>query len=278
MEKSSSKTPKTAKLKTFKLNRETACFVIFVMAWAALSMIASQFVVAYPMVLLLGDAVDQPLWTLVYYIINYTITLALILFIPPRLWQVLRRNHPQIAKKSTKAETTATKSSDVENPLTTTPSEVGFGAAPTFVDIGLAPVGYIVYMFFASVLTSIMSVFTWFNAEQSQDVGFSYFITTSDRIFAMLAIVFIAPIAEEIIMRGWLYGKLRSKLGVLASMILVSILFGAMHGQWNVAVSTFALSLVLCGLREVTGTIWSSILLHMLSNGIAFYLLYVVGL
>ena len=29
--------------------------------------------------------------------------------------------------------------------------------------------------------------------------------------FAMLAIVFIAPIVEEIIMRGWLYGKLRDK-------------------------------------------------------------------
>ena len=40
----------------------------------------------------------------------------------------------------------------------------------------------------------------------------------------------------------------------------------------------FALSIVLCGLREITGTIHAGILLHMLKNGIAFYLLFVMGM
>ena len=93
----------------------------------------------------------------------------------------------------------------------------------------------------------------------------------------MIALVFIAPIAEEIIMRGWLYGKLRSRLPLPLAIVLTSILFGFLHGQWNVGVGVFALSLVLCSLREITGTIWSGILLHILSNGIAFYLLYIGG-
>lgn len=91
----------------------------------------------------------------------------------------------------------------------------------------------------------------------------------------MLALVIIAPIAEEIIMRGWLYGKLRSRLKVPLAILLVSIVFAFLHGQWNVGVGVFVLSLVLCGLREITGTIWSGILLHIISNGIAFYLLYI---
>lgn len=76
-------------------------------------------------------------------------------------------------------------------------------------------------------------------------------------------------------MRGWLYGKLRSRLKVPLAILLVSIVFAFLHGQWNVGVGVFVLSLVLCGLREITGTIWSGILLHIISNGIAFYLLYI---
>ena len=91
----------------------------------------------------------------------------------------------------------------------------------------------------------------------------------------MIALVFIAPIAEEILMRGWLYGKLRTKLKAPLAILLVSLVFALLHGQWNVGVTVFSLSLVLCTLREITGTIWSGIILHMLSNGIAFYLLYV---
>ena len=101
-----------------------------------------------------------------------------------------------------------------------------------------------------------------------------------------MILVVVAPIAEELIFRGWLYGKLRlllsSKLSNNASMILsiilVSVLFGMVHMQWNVGVNVFALSVVLCGLREITGTIYAGILAHMLKNGIAFYLLYILGI
>ena len=90
---------------------------------------------------------------------------------------------------------------------------------------------------------------------------------------------------EEVIFRGWLYGKLRQKLsgktseitGIIISILLVSLLFGIVHMQWNVGVNVFALSVVLCVLREITGTIYSGILVHMLKNGIAFYFLYVAG-
>jgi len=57
--------------------------------------------------------------------------------------------------------------------------------------------------------------------------------------------------------------------------LVTSLVFAAVHGQWNVAIDTFALSLVLCALREVTGTIWAGILLHMFKNAIAFYVLFI---
>ena len=88
------------------------------------------------------------------------------------------------------------------------------------------------------------------------------------------------------VFRGFLYGKIRGrlneivsdKISMMISIFLVSLLFGIVHLQWNVGVNVFAMSIVLCGLREITGTIYSGILLHMLKNGIAFYLLFVLGI
>lgn len=155
-------------------------------------------------------------------------------------------------------------------------TELGLRGLPTWTDIGLAPVGFIVYFILAALLTAVFTIFPWFNLGETQDVGFNNLFSISDRLIAFFALVIVAPIAEEIIFRGFLYGKLRSRLNILPAMLIVSLAFGAMHGQWNVGVNVFALSLVLCTLREITGTTYSGILLHMLKNGLAFYMLYVI--
>jgi membrane protease YdiL (CAAX protease family) len=92
---------------------------------------------------------------------------------------------------------------------------------------------------------------------------------------AFVALVILAPVTEELIFRGFLYGKLRSRLNAIPAIILVSVLFGVLHGQWNVGVIVCIMSVFMCIARELTGTIYSGILMHMIRNGIAFYLLYV---
>lgn len=248
-----------------KINKKKIYYVIFVLAWAGLALTASQLIIAYPMAWVLGNKFTQPLWLLIYYVLSYTAALGLIIYLPPKLYR-------QISQHKTKL-----KSTELEKDFQTSANELGLQHLPTFVDIGLAPIGYIVYIFAANIITKIMTVFPWFQADQAQVTGFGYFVTTGDRVLAMLALVLVAPIAEEIIMRGWVYGKLRNKLKAPLAILLVSALFGLLHGQWNVGVSVFVLSVVLCSLREITGTIWSGTLLHIISNGIAFYILYVAG-
>lgn len=270
---------KTPRSKSSK--RQKVYYVIFVLAWAAFALIASQYLIAFPMSWLLGSAVTEPFWTLIYYILYNGLSLALVLFVPPKLLQLYRRNHPA-TNTAPDAPEPASSSAAPEDQATqlvsTSPRELGIMNWPTFVDIGLAPIAYTAYILVANIITNIFSAFPWFDAHQEQNVGFNgYFITTGDRVCAMLAIVFIAPIVEEIIMRGWVYGKLRSKLKIPLAIILTSALFAILHGQLNVGVTVFVLSCVLCGLREVTGTIWSGMLLHILSNGIAFYILYIAA-
>jgi len=119
------------------------------------------------------------------------------------------------------------------------------------------------------------NVLPGFNVNQVQDTGFDQLSARYEYILAFMTLVVIAPIAEEVLFRGYLYGKLKKFVPVWAAIVVTSVLFGFIHGAWNLAVDTFALSVVLCLLRESTGSIWSSILLHMAKNGIAFYILFI---
>ena len=264
--------PKVPKKRGWMLAIEISVILV----WVLVAIIASQLIVGYPMLWLVGEeAFDTPVVTTVYSALSYILALVLVIFVSPRLSAKVRTLSGGIDK-----------SKSDETPKPSTRKELGLSGWPTWTDIGLAPVGFIAQFVLAALLVGLFTLlFPWFDVEQTQDVGYSVLNSGVDRVVAFIALVVIAPIAEEIIFRGWLYGKLRQKLsgqmseiaGMVLSIFLVSLLFGIVHMQWNVGVNVFATSVVLCGMREITGTIYSGILVHMLKNGVAFYLLYIVG-
>lgn len=249
--------------------------VMWMLAWVGASVIASQLIVGWLMIMILGaDRFSQPVPTAVFSALSYILAMVIIIWLPskwPVSWSVKKNGKMKHGKKA---------------PKLVSREELGLRDLPTWTDIGLAPVGFVVYLLLAAGLTMLFSQFAWFDAGEAQDVGFSYSVVGFDRALAFMTLVVVAPIAEEIIFRGWLYDKLRTRLsaemsekaGVLLAAFLVSLLFGLVHGQWNVGVNVFAMSLVLCALREITGTIYAGILLHMIKNGVAFYLLFVTGI
>ena len=160
--------------------------------------------------------------------------------------------------------------------LTTSRAELGLGRLPSWLDIGLAPVGLIVYYITSAVLMLVVTqVVDGFDPTQVQNIGFDGLMGRSEYILAFVALVVLAPVAEEVLFRGYLYTRLRRLVPWWATALIVSALFGVAHGQWNVALDTFVLSLFLCGLREITGSVWPTILVHMMKNGLAYYLLFV---
>ena len=157
-----------------------------------------------------------------------------------------------------------------------TRNELGLNNLVTFSDIGLALTGFFGYLAFSAILTALFSVFPWFNLTENQPLLYSTLISPLNKVFAAIALVVFGPILEEVIYRGLIYGKLRKKHSLITSILVVSILFGFLHGQWNVGVDVFALSVVACLMRETTGTIYAGIILHMLKNAIAFGVLFIV--
>jgi membrane protease YdiL (CAAX protease family) len=157
----------------------------------------------------------------------------------------------------------------------TTRKELGLDSWMSWTDVLLAPVGFIAYIILSLILTAFASHLPFYNAEQVQDTGFAQLSYGYEYVLAFLTLVVIAPVAEEILFRGYLLGKLRKHVPIWAAILVTSALFGAIHLAWNVGVDVFALSIVLCLLRIRTGRLWPSILLHMIKNGLAFYFLFI---
>lgn len=132
------------------------------------------------------------------------------------------------------------------------------------------------YFILAMIMVGIASQLPWVDVQQTQDVGLDTLQPGKEILLAFLLLVVIGPVIEEVIFRGYLYGKIRAtRTPWWLATLITSIVFGAVHLQWNVAFDTFALSVVMCLTREVSGSIWPSILMHMMKNGMAFYFLFI---
>lgn len=158
----------------------------------------------------------------------------------------------------------------------TTKEDIGLTGLPSWFDLALAPAGFVVYLLLSSI--AMYAATQWvpgFNPDEAQEVGFTQLGRQYEFILAFMTLVVIAPVAEEVLFRGYLYGKLRKIIPVWLAIVATSVLFGLVHGRWNVAIDVFVLSVVMCSLREITSSIWAGIVLHMMKNGLAFYLLFI---
>lgn len=154
--------------------------------------------------------------------------------------------------------------------------DLGLHRAPDWKDIGFALVAVVPYILMSVGLVLLATNYLpGFDADQVQEIGFETVTNRSGLIVAFITLVIIAPIAEEALFRGYLYGKMRRVTNIIVAILVTSVAFAFVHGQINVGLDVFALSVVLCLLREVTGSIWAGVLLHMLKNGVAFYFLFI---
>jgi len=157
----------------------------------------------------------------------------------------------------------------------TTAKELGLAEFPKFSDFLWAPIGFFAYMILSYILTLIGMATPFYDKTSVQDVGFTNLTHNYEYILAFLTLVVIAPVAEEVLFRGYLLGKLRKNVSLIVSILITSLLFAIVHLNFNVGVDVFALSIILCLLRIKTDSLWPAIFLHMIKNGLAFYFLFI---
>jgi len=82
----------------------------------------------------------------------------------------------------------------------------------------------------------------------------------------MVTGIFIAPLFEETIFRGFFFRGLCQKLGWQKAALISSAVFGFCHLQIAAFIPTFVLGLIFCYLYERSESIWPGVILHMLIN------------
>lgn len=90
------------------------------------------------------------------------------------------------------------------------------------------------------------------------------------RFAASLAVMaLLAPVVEETVFRGLLYGWLVGRWGSVTAWLLSSILFAAAHVEPAHAILVLPLGLWFGWLRRRTDSLWPSLVAHMANNGLA---------
>jgi len=145
--------------------------------------------------------------------------------------------------------------------------------------------GTVAYFLIYFLVVSLVAAFVpSLNLQQEQNVGFKDPSGAFQLAMVFISLVILPPIAEETVFRGFMYTGLRSKLAFPVAAVITSIFFAMGHLQigqgtpllWIAGIDTFILSMVLCYVREKTGSIFPTIGIHMVKNLIAFVFLYAV--
>lgn len=76
----------------------------------------------------------------------------------------------------------------------------------------------------------------------------------------------IAPVAEEMVFRWLIYLRLRDHMKMAAAAVISGVFFGIYHMNLVQAVYAGILGIVFAYILELTGNLWSSVLLHMGAN------------
>lgn len=156
---------------------------------------------------------------------------------------------------------------------------IGLGRRPKWRDVSRALLGF--GAFYLLLITASVIVNLFFpnvNTKEAQNVGFNTLSSSLDYILAFSALVFLPPLGEETLMRGYLYSGLRTRWSFRTALLVTSLLFGLAHlgsgtngsPLWLAGLDTFLLSVVLVYLRERTGALYAGMLLHGANNLIAF--------
>lgn len=145
-----------------------------------------------------------------------------------------------------------------------------FGLRPTRPGRAAAYVAgaYVLFVLFAAAWTTLMGV------DERENIAVD--LGTRDSAFAFAGAAFlvcvVAPIAEELFFRGYLFGALRRR-GLAVAALVSGTAFGLAHlggSPLGFIVPLATLGIVLALLYERTGSLYPPIALHAINNSIAF--------
>lgn len=94
-------------------------------------------------------------------------------------------------------------------------------------------------------------------------------------VAAAVLIAGVAPIAEELFFRGFLFSGLRSRMSLWPAALISGLVFGSVHAPSGITtvIPLAVLGVAFAWLYDRTGSIWPPIAAHAINNGLALAIL-----
>ncbi len=131
----------------------------------------------------------------------------------------------------------------------------------------------VLFTFLCMPLVTVVNLVSQFFVENAVEANSTMFMMMPFTATFLIIAVY-APVCEELVFRGITYESLRKDLNVFQAMCLSAVFFGLAHMNFNQAAYAFLLGLILVMLREATGSLWATILMHFLFNAWNVILMY----
>lgn len=159
-------------------------------------------------------------------------------------------------------------------------ASLGLSLKNFFKNVYYGVVGYIalipVLIGIIAVIALIVSVTKY--APPKQPVV-ELFLKEKDTSFLLYTGLFAAiagPIIEELFFRGFVYSAVKKYIGVFWAALITAAMFASLHAHLVGFLPIFALGILLAYLYEKTGTLVSSITVHMIHNTGVVFLVFLV--
>jgi len=135
-------------------------------------------------------------------------------------------------------------------------------------------VGMIVlFTFLTMPLTTLINAFSMLFVDNAV-VAMSGEVLELPFLASFFFIAIMAPFGEEVVFRGFVYRGYRRSGTLFQAMLLSALLFSFGHMNFNQAAYAFVIGIILVLLVEATGSIWSSVLYHVVFNGYSVCMMY----
>lgn len=125
--------------------------------------------------------------------------------------------------------------------------------------------GVVAFTMASSPLVTLVNLVSQLFVDNTVSANSAQFLS----IHPLLLIFFVgilAPVCEEVVFRGAIFGGLKKEGNVFKAILASGLLFGLLHMNINQASYAFVIGILLGFLVEATGSIFSSILFHVLVN------------
>ena len=129
-------------------------------------------------------------------------------------------------------------------------------------------------VFLTIILAFVVMPMGWFANVLSQLFVPNVFAQAADSLLgtgsvipAVISMVVIAPICEELIMRGFFQNRFSKIIPFGASAVLTGFLFGVLHMNLNQFCYALVLGIIFACINRASGSIITSVIMHMIFNG-----------